>query len=54
MKPHVERLRGFLIKELTGRDNGTVLDGQLVSQKDKSPQISPHYIRRFETSDYKW
>jgi arylsulfatase A-like enzyme len=54
VRPHLERLRGFLIQELARRENGMVRDGRLASQKGKPPQVSPHYRRRLETSPYNW
>jgi arylsulfatase A-like enzyme len=51
---HLKRLRGYLIAELAGRDNGMVKDGELVCQSGLPPQVSPYYKERRDTSAYKW
>jgi hypothetical protein len=54
MKPHLERVRGYMIQELSARENGTVKDGVLVSQRGLPPQVSPRYRERLDSSPYNW
>ncbi len=50
----LERFRRSLVDILDKRDNGLVKEGRLIGQKGLPPQISPHYQKRLEASEFDW